>query len=174
MRTSHTHICRPGQQSHSAVQADMEYTNTLSPNFTAVVKWLPFKKLLRMLLWRKCTKLKCLHIAIHFNISSLLTFPPTPCRLLPLALSPLPSLLSASVSASSPASLLQQPLSFSAAGVGEGEGKPGGADGALFQGAAGTRRLRQHQERRHARPNVRQTHLCFLFLFLKICFLFGV
>lgn len=48
-----------------------------------------------------------------------------------------------------------QPLSFSAAGIGEGEGKPGGADGALFQGAAGSSRLRQHQERRHTRPDVR-------------------
>lgn len=50
----------------------------------------------------------------------------------------------------------RQPLPLSAAGVGEGEGKPGGADGALLQGAAGTSRLWQHQERRHARADVRQ------------------
>lgn len=49
-----------------------------------------------------------------------------------------------------------QPLPLSAAGVGEGEGEPGGADGALLQGAAGTSRLWQHQERRHARADVRQ------------------
>lgn len=41
---------------------------------------------------------------------------------------------------------LYQPLPFSAAGVGEGEGKPGGADRALFQGAPGTGRLWQHKE----------------------------
>lgn len=47
-----------------------------------------------------------------------------------------------------------QSLPLSAAGYREGEGKPGGADGALFQGAAWTSSLRQHQERRHTRPDV--------------------
>lgn len=47
-----------------------------------------------------------------------------------------------------------QPLPLSAAGYREGEGKPSGADGALFQGAAWTGSLWQHQERRHSRTNV--------------------
>lgn len=47
-----------------------------------------------------------------------------------------------------------QSLPLSAAGYREGEGKPGGADRALFQGAAWTGSLWQHQERRHTRPNV--------------------
>lgn len=50
--------------------------------------------------------------------------------------------------------LLPQPLPLSAAGYREGEGKPSGADRALFQGAAWTGSLWQHQERRHSRTNV--------------------
>lgn len=56
-----------------------------------------------------------------------------------------------------------QPLSLSAAGIREGEGKPGGADGALLQGAAGKSRLRQHQERRHAGPDVSQPSIVVCF-----------
>lgn len=47
-----------------------------------------------------------------------------------------------------------QPLPLSSAGYREGEGKPSGADRALFQGAAWTGSLWQHQERRHTCPNV--------------------
>lgn len=82
------------------------------------------------------------------------SLPPSPC-LLPALSSPL--LLFCLLTCIAP----YQPLPLSAAGVGEGEGKPGGADGALLQGAPGTSRLWQHQECRHARADVRQPRKLF-------------
>lgn len=69
-------------------------------------------------------------------------------------------------------SSLDQPLPVSAAGVWEGEREPGGADGALLQGAPGTSRLWKHQERCHARANVSLSALAPAVNISGACFFF--
>lgn len=101
----------------------------------------------------------CMFALLTHSDSNVSVFLSLACTSLPLLTSSLPGpsspfapLVFCFITCPAP----HQPLSFSAAGVGEGEGKPRGADGALFQGAAGSSCLRQHQERRLARPDVRQ------------------
>lgn len=98
-----------------------------------------------------------LFILTLFSLSLSLCLPP-PCSLCILPLLSPPLLLTCIA--------LYQPLPLSATGIGEGEGKPRGANGALFQGAPGTRRLWQHQERRHTRADVSKTAAFLSNLFL--------
>lgn len=96
--------------------------------------------------WSHCGNVNCPFYCPDFNLS--FTALPIPPSLAILAFSVLPVHLRHSA----------QSLPLSTAGYREGEGKPSGADRALFQGAAGTGSLWQHQECRHSRPNV--SRLC--------------
>lgn len=93
------------------------------------------KKIEPLCYWVKLISNSCLFSLFSLSLSP----PPSPALSSPLFLTCI---------------ALHQPLPLSAAGVREGEGKPGGADGALLQGAPGKSRLWQHQERRHARADV--------------------
>lgn len=84
------------------------------------------------------------------------------CLSLALSLSQIPPLLATLTSFLPPpltCITLYQSLPLSVAGVGERKGKPSGANGALFQGASGPGRLRQHQERCHTRADVSETDM---------------
>lgn len=155
---SYIYKCRHGHASHSTKRCEIyRYRNV----HAHINKWVREKAAVT-LQFREC------FCARNHNIfKTLFFFFLSPCCLFPLPspispstpsplspFRPLPALFLSS-SASSPASSPYQPLPVSSAGIGEGEGKPGRADGALLQGAAGTCCLWQHQERSHARADVR-------------------
>ena len=163
---SHTQTKHEGKHIHLIFTAEGEVTSGVKAAVTQHCRVISVEN---MELW--CKRYCCWGELIPNSRLSSLSLPLCPSQLpsLPLPPSLPPSLppalsspyLSLFFSARSPAISPHQPLPFTAAGVREGEGEPGGADGALLQGAAGTSCLWQHQECHHTRANVRQPRSLF-------------